>query len=82
MAIPVPRPPSLAAVGGQRDLEGLVLRVVRVPVQPRHPPRAELPPALCLPIRWQKPAREFAAQPQVSLNLAPPAGQARRIGER
>ena len=75
---------GLAAVGGQRDLDGLILRLVRFPVQHQQPPRglAGFHPPCAFPSAGKNPLAILAARSQVSLNLAPPAGQTRGIGER
>ena len=74
---------GLVAVGGQRGLDDMLVRLARVLGRHQQPPRglARFHPPGAFPFAG-KAGAELTAQTQVALDLGDPAGQAAGIGER
>ena len=79
----LPDQDGLVAVGRQRDLDDLLVRLVRFHGQHQQPPRglARFHPPGAFPSAGEKTCAELTAEAEVALDLAEPAGQTRRIGE-
>ena len=79
----LPDQDGLVAVGGQRDLDDLLVRLARLHGQQQQPPRrlARFHAPGAFPSAGKKARAELTAEAEVALDLAHPAGKTAGIGE-